>query len=138
MKREVIVPATSGKLPERVYSPAIRTGNVLYVSGQTGSDFVTKAFEPDIESQTHRSLGNIKAIVEAAGGTLADVAKVNVYMVDMPADFAKMNAVFKQYFPTEPPARCTVGVAHLARPGLLLEIEAIAVLRDQGDMRPTG
>jgi 2-iminobutanoate/2-iminopropanoate deaminase len=129
MRRQVIIPPT-GLLPERVFSPAIKTGNLLYVSGHSGSDPVTREFKSGIEAQTRQSLTNIKAVVEAAGATLADVSKINVYMTDMANDFGTMNSVFKEFFPVEPPARSTVGVAHLARPGLLIEIEAIAVLAD--------
>lgn len=128
MSRQVIVPQTDAPRPAKVFSPAIQAGNLLFVSGHTGSDFVTREFEPGIQAQTRKSLQNIQAIIEAAGGTLADVAKVNVYMTDMNRDFSMMNEVFKSFFPSEPPARCTVGVSHLARPGVVVEIEATAVL----------
>jgi len=131
MFRQIIVPPT-GLMPHRPYSPAIRTGNLLYVSGHTGSDPVTRAFSDDIESQTRQAFENLRAVIEAAGGTLADVSKVNVFMTDMERDFGGMNAVFKEVFPSEPPARTTVGVAHLARPGLLVEIEVVAVLPEGG------
>ncbi|MGE4239988.1 RidA family protein [Ramlibacter sp.] len=130
MQRQVIVPPT-GLLPHRPYSPAVLAGNMLYVSGHTGSDPVTREFAAGIEAQTRQALSNIKSVVEAAGGTLADIAKVNVFMVDMPSDFEGMNAVFKEFFPEAPPARSTVGVAHLARAGLRVEIEAVGVLQER-------
>ena len=101
---------------------------MLFVSGHTGSDPVTREFSDDIIAQTEVAFENIRSVVEAAGGSMADVAKVNVFMTDMDADFQAMNTVFKRVFPQDPPARSTVGVAHLARPGLKVEIEVIAVL----------
>lgn len=130
MSRRVIVPPT-GLLPHRPYSPAVLAGNLLYVSGHTGSDPRTREFEAGIEAQTRQALTNIRDVVEAAGGTLEDIAKVNVFMVDMPSDFEGMNAVFREFFPTSPPARSTVGVSHLARPGLRVEIEAVGVLPER-------
>lgn len=127
MTRQIIIPPT-GLLPHRPYSPAVRAGNLLYVSGHTGSDPVTREIRPDIASQTRQAFLNLRDVVEAAGGTMADVTKVTVFMTDMASDFAGMNAVFREVFPEAPPARTTVGVAHLARPGLLVEIEVVAVL----------
>jgi 2-iminobutanoate/2-iminopropanoate deaminase len=127
MSRKVIIPAT-GLVAGRVYSPGILAGKLLFVSGHTGSDPVTREIRHGIQEQTRQALENIRGVLDAAGASLADVAKINIHMVDMARDFAPMNEVFKEYFPSEPPARCTVGVSHLARPGLLLEIEATAVL----------
>ena len=127
MSREVIVPPT-GLLPHRPYSPAILVDRMLFVSGHTGADAVTREFSDDITTQTEVTFKNLQSVIEAAGGTMADVAKVNVFMTDMESDFQAMNAVFKRVFPENPPARSTVGVAHLARPGLKVEIEVIAVL----------
>lgn len=130
MKRQIIIPAT-GLLPHRPYSPAVKVGETLYLSGHTGSDAVTREFPPDIRSQTFKAFENLKALIEAAGGRLSDIAKVNIFMTNMPRDFEDMNDVFRQIFPTEPPARTTVGVDHLARPGLLVEIEAVAILKNE-------
>ncbi len=127
MSRKVIIPAT-GLVAGRVYSPGIQAGNMLFVSGHTGSDPVTREIRDGIQEQTRQALENIRGVLAAANASLADVAKITIYMVDMQRDFAPMNEVFKGFFPSEPPARCTVGVSHLARPGLLLEIEAVAVL----------
>jgi 2-iminobutanoate/2-iminopropanoate deaminase len=132
MTRQIIIPPT-GLLPHRPYSPAVKVGNTLYLSGHTGSDPVTRDFPPDIRSQTRQAFKNLQAVIEAAGGTLADVAKVNVFMTDMASDFEGMNAVFREVFASAPPARTTVGVDHLARPGLLVEIEAVAVLNQEKD-----
>ncbi len=130
MSRQIIVPNT-GLLPHRPYSPAVRAGNTLYVSGHTGSDPVTRDIRSGIEDQTRQAFRNLQDVIEAAGATMRDVVKVNVFMTDMAADFAGMNKVFREVFPENPPARSTVGVAHLARPGLLVEIEVVAVM-DEG------
>ncbi|MCK9511036.1 MAG: RidA family protein [Pigmentiphaga sp.] len=130
MSRQIIVPAT-GLLPHRAYSPAVRVGNTLYVSGHTGSDPVTREIRSGIESQTRQAFKNLQDVVEAAGGTMRDVVKVNIFMTDVANDLEGMNKVFREVFAEEPPARSTVGVAHLARPGLLLEIELVAVLPEE-------
>src|SRR5690606_7286609 len=114
----------------RPYSPGVLAGRHLFVSGHTGSDPVTRAIATGVEAQAQQAFENIRAVVEAAGGTMADVTKVNVFMIDMASDFQAMNTVFRKVFPNNPPARTTVGVSHLARPGLHLEIEAVAVLGD--------
>ena len=79
-----------------------------------------------IETQTTRVLENIKAILEAAGSSMSRVLKTTVFLRDM-ADFPKMNAVYGEFFPSEPPARSTVQVAALPR-GAAVEIEAVAAL----------
>ena len=112
MNRHVIVPPT-GLLPHRPYSPAIQVDRLLFVSGHTGSDPVTRAFSDDITEQTELAFRNIQSVIE---GRRRDVAKATVFMTDMDADFQAMNAVFKRVFPDQPPARSTVGVAHLADP----------------------
>lgn len=107
-------------------SPAVRRGPFLYVSGQVGIDPATgKVVAPDIAGQTRQTLANLKALVEAAGMTLADVIKTNVFITDV-ANFAAMNAVYKGFFGEPYPARSTVGIA-LAAPELLVEIEAVAI-----------
>jgi 2-iminobutanoate/2-iminopropanoate deaminase len=130
MSRQIIVPPT-GLLPHRPYSPAVRVGQTLYVSGHTGSDPVTREIRPDIDSQTRQAFRNLQDVVEAAGGTMKDVVKVNIFMIDMGRHFQGMNKVFREVFAEDPPARSTVGVSHLARPGLLLEIEVVAVLPEE-------
>lgn len=130
MHRKIITPAT-GLLPHRPYSPAVQVGNLVFLSGHTGSDPITREIHDGIEAQTRQAFRNLQALLEAAGGTLADIAKVTVFMTDLSKDFAGMNAVFKELFPSAPPARSTIGVAELARPGLLVEIEAVAALKDK-------
>lgn len=129
MQRKIVVPAT-GLLPHRPFSPAVQVGPMLFLSGHTGSDPVTREIHDGIEAQTRQAFANLQAVLEAAGGTLADIAKVTVFMTELSRDFAGMNAVFRELFPSAPPARSTIGVAALARPGLLVEIEAIAALKE--------
>ena len=109
------------------YSQAIRVGNLVYTSGQIPINPATGKFaEGGIKEQTRQSLLNLKAILEEAGLTMANVIKTTVFMADM-NDFADMNAVYAEFF-TEPyPARSAVAVKSLPK-GALVEIEAVAGL----------
>lgn len=107
------------------YSQAVKTGNLLFVSGQLPIDFATGAFAgEDIASQTRQSLKNIQAILEEAGYTCADVVKATVLLADI-GDFAGMNAVYAEFFPSNCPARAAFAVKDLPK-GALVEIEVIA------------
>ena len=107
------------------YSQAVKTGNLLFVSGQIPIDPATGVFAgADITTQTRQSLCNVKAILEEAGYSLADVVKTTVLLADM-ADFAAMNAVYAEFFPGNCPARAAFAVKELPK-GALVEIEAIA------------
>ena len=117
----------STKAPAAIgpYSQAIKTGNTIYVSGQLPIDVATGNFAgDDIATQTRQSLTNIKYILESEGYTMADVVKTSVLLNDI-ADFAAMNAVYSEFFPTDCPARAAYQVAALPR-AALIEIEAIA------------
>ena len=106
------------------YSQAIQAGEFLYVSGQIPVDPATGEIPGDISLQAKRSLENLKAIVEAAGYSLSDVVKTTVFATDI-ADFAEVNTVYAEYFPTNPPARSFVAVKDLPK-GVKVEIEATA------------
>jgi 2-iminobutanoate/2-iminopropanoate deaminase len=109
------------------YSQAIRAGNALYTAGQVALDPASgQLVEGGIEAQTRRVLDNLSAVLEAAGGTLANVVKTTVFMQDL-GEFAAMNAVYAEYFTAQPPARSTVQVAGLPR-GAKVEIECVALL----------
>lgn len=110
--------------PVGPYSQAIVAGNTIYVAGQGPFDPKTGKMPATFEEQAVQVLENIKAIVEGAGATLADVVKVNVYLADL-ANFAKMNEVYKRYFVEDYPARATVGTQLLAE--MSIEVECIAV-----------
>ncbi len=107
------------------YSQAIKVGNLVYTSGQIPIDPATGNFvEGGIKEQTRQSLTNVKAILEEAGLTLANVVKTTVFMADM-ADFADMNAVYAEFFAEPYPARSAVAVKMLPK-GALVEIEVVA------------
>jgi reactive intermediate/imine deaminase len=109
------------------YSQAVRVGNTIWVSGQIPLDPATKEMiAGDIEAQTRRVFENLKAIVTAAGATLGDVVKANVYLVDL-SHFAVVNKVMADYFSEPYPARAAVGVAALPR-GAQVEVECIVAL----------
>lgn len=108
------------------YSQAVRCGNTVYLSGQIGLDPATMQLTEGIEAQIHRVFANLAAVAEAAGGSLADVVKLNVFLTDL-GHFTKVNEIMARYF-TEPyPARAAVGVASLPR-GALVEADAVMVL----------
>ena len=108
------------------YSQATKAGSLVFVSGQLPIDPATGAMPEDVSAQTKQSLTNGKAIVEAAGGSMADVVKTTVFLADM-NDFAAMNAVYAEFFTEgQYPARSAVEVGALPR-GALVEIETICV-----------
>jgi 2-iminobutanoate/2-iminopropanoate deaminase len=122
--------AVADKAPKPIgpYSVAIVHGDLVFASGMLGLDPKTGEFAPGgIEAETRQSLKNLAAILEAAGSSMSLVLKTTVFLRDM-ADFARMNAVYAEYFRDEPPARSAVQVAALPK-GAAVEIEAIAALR---------
>jgi len=109
------------------YSQAVRAGDTVYVSGQIPLDPVTGVLvSGDIEAEIRRVFDNLKAIAEAAGGTLAQAVKLTVFLTDM-SHFAKVNEIMATYFTTPYPARAAVGVAALPR-GARVEMECILSL----------
>lgn len=123
MTREIIhtdrAPAAIG-----TYSQAVRVGDTVYISGQIPLDPATmQLVSGDIEAEIRRAFENLKAIAEAAGGSLAQAVKVNVSLTDL-VHFAKVNEVMAQYCSQPYPARAAVGVAQLPR-GARVEIECI-------------
>ncbi|MGQ0503670.1 MAG: RidA family protein [Panacagrimonas sp.] len=126
MSRQIIqtdaAPAAIG-----TYSQAVRCGNTVYLSGQIPLDPRTMTLlNASIEDEIHQVFRNLRAVAEAAGGTLAHVAKLNVFLTDL-AHFAKVNEIMGQYFQAPYPARAAVGVAALPR-GAKVEADAIMVL----------
>jgi|SRR6266850_5737080 len=109
------------------YSPAIRAGNLLFLSGQIPIDPATGAtVEGDIAAQTERVMQNIAALLKAAGASFADVVRTTVFLADM-NEFAAMNGVYGKYVGEPAPARSTVQVSRLPRDARV-EIDVIAVL----------
>ena len=108
------------------YSSAIQTDGFVFCSGQLGLDPQTSEMAgADLEAQTRQTLINLKNVLEAAGSSLEQVVKTTVFLTDM-ADFARMNAVYAEFFGSVPPARSTIAVAGLPR-GARVEIEAMAL-----------
>src|SRR5580765_4029444 len=106
------------------YSQAVRAGDTVYMSGQIPFDPATgNLVSGDIEAEIRRVFDNLKAVAEAAGGTLGHAVKLTVFLTDM-ANFPKVNEVMATYFKTPYPARAAVGVASLPR-GARVEIECI-------------
>lgn len=111
------------------YSQGILCGNFLFVSGQLAIDPSTgKLIEGDIKIQTQRALENIKAIVEAAGGTMRDIVKTTCYLKDIKL-FKEFNEAYSAFFQENPPARTTIEISSLPREGALIEIDAIAYIK---------
>ena len=108
------------------YSQAAQAGSTVYLSGQIGLDPATMQMAEGIDAQIARVFDNLKAVAAAAGGSLADAVKVNIYVTDL-ANFAKVNDAMAQAFSQPYPARATVQVAALPR-GALVEIDAVLVL----------
>ncbi len=112
------------------YSQAVRAGNTVYLSGQIPLDpaSMTVVGNGDFREETHQVFKNLRAVAEAAGGSLNDIVKVNAYLTDL-ANFAVFNEVMAEYFAQPYPARAAVGVATLPK-GVQVEAEAVLVLAD--------
>lgn len=109
------------------YSQAVRAGNTVYLSGQIPLDPKTmEIVSGGFAEQTHQVFKNLKAVIEAAGGTFDDVVKLNCYLTDL-SDFATFNQIVSEYLKSPFPARAAVQVAALPR-GALVEVEGVLVL----------
>ena len=124
-----LTPVSTPDAPQAIgtYSQAIRAGNTVYLSGQIPLDprtmeLVTGGFE----AQARRVFENLNAVAAAAGGTLANAVKLNIYLTDL-GNFADLNRVMAEYFTAPYPARATLGVASLPR-GAAVEVDAVLVL----------
>ncbi len=114
MAREIIA---TDKAPQAIgtYSQAVKTGNTVYMSGQIPLVPETmEMIDGDIEQQIRRVFDNLSAVAEAAGGSLADIAKLNIFLTDL-GNFAKVNEVMAEYFNQPYPARAAIGVASLPK-----------------------
>jgi reactive intermediate/imine deaminase len=105
------------------YSQAVKAGSTVYLSGQIGLDPSTMQLVDGIEAQIHQVFRNLSAVSHAAGGSMNDVVKLNVFLTDL-AHFPKVNEIMAQYFQQPYPARAAVGVAALPR-GALVEADAV-------------
>jgi 2-iminobutanoate/2-iminopropanoate deaminase len=112
------------------YSQAIRTESLVFTAGQAGLDPLTgELVEGGIEPQTRQALTNLKYVLEAAASGLNFAVKTTVFLKDM-NDFSKMNAIYSEFFPENPPARSTIAAASLPK-GALVEIEVIAMFQQR-------
>ena len=126
MPRQIIASANAPKAIGP-YSQAVRSGNTVYFSGQIPLDPTTgELIAGDITAQARRVFENLKAVCEAAGGSLAQLVRVGIYLTDL-ANFAAVNAVMAEYCKEPYPSRSTIGVASLPR-GAQVEVDAIMVL----------
>lgn len=115
------------------YSQAVKVGDTVYLSGQIPLDPANMQLVDGFENQVRRVFDNLQAVCEAAGGSLNDMVKVNVFLIDL-ANFAKVNEIMATYFTQPYPARAAVGVSALPR-GAQVEIEGVMVVaagRTQG------
>jgi reactive intermediate/imine deaminase len=110
------------------YSQAVRVDNTVYLSGQIGLDPNTMMLVEGIEAQVHRVFQNLRAVADAAGSSLNDVVKLNIYLTDL-AHFTKVNEIMATYFHQPYPARAAVGVASLPR-GALVEADGVLFLQE--------
>ena len=108
------------------YSQAVRVGDTVYLSGQIGLDPATMQMVDGIDAQIVRVFENLKAVAEAAGGSLADIVKLNVFLTDL-GNFARVNETMVRYFSEPFPARAAVGVKELPR-GALVEADAVMAI----------
>src|SRR5262245_38656540 len=129
MSTRRVIQAPNVAKPQSYYSQAIASGDLLFCSGQIAIDPATgQMVQGGIEAETEQVLKNLSGVLAAAGADLADVLKTTIYLADF-SEFQAMNAVYLRAFPSEPPARATVGVSALPR-GAKIELEAIARLRN--------
>jgi 2-iminobutanoate/2-iminopropanoate deaminase len=122
-----VVPVPGMTVAGLPFSPAVRVGNMLYLSGQIGNVPGTRQLaDTGIAGQTRQAFENIKTVLQAAGSSLERVVKCTVFLADI-RDYAAMNAVYATYFPKDPPARSTVAGSGLAL-GARVEIECLATV----------
>jgi 2-iminobutanoate/2-iminopropanoate deaminase len=124
-QKEIIL---TDKAPKAIgpYSVATKAGGFIFTAGQIGIDPVTADLVAGgIETETRQVLLNLSSVLTAAGSTLQQVVKTTVFLRDM-SDFSRMNAVYAEFFPQNPPARSTVEVAALPK-GAVVEIEVVAL-----------
>jgi reactive intermediate/imine deaminase len=127
MNKEIVV-TTAAPAAIGPYSQAVKTGLVVFLSGQLGLDPQTKEFvSQDFEAQVRQSFKNLAAVAKASGGSLADAVKLTLFLTDL-SNFAKVNEIMAEAVPQPYPARSTIGVASLPK-GAQFEVEAVLVLK---------
>jgi reactive intermediate/imine deaminase len=127
MSSKQAIQSDNAPAPIGPYSQAVKVGDTMYLSGQVPLDPATgELIDSDIDAMARRIFDNLAAVMAAAGGSLADIVKLTIYLVDL-NDFAKVNAVMAEYFQEPYPSRATVAIAGLPK-GAPVEVEAIAHL----------
>jgi 2-iminobutanoate/2-iminopropanoate deaminase len=125
MEKQLVIPEGTD-VSKMVIAPGVRIGNLLYVSGSAGAK-AGKLAGDDVESQARQAMLNLGVVLQAAGSSWDKVVKVNCFLVHAARDFGGWNKVFKEFFPSNPPARTTVG-GDIAMEGALIEVELIATV----------
>jgi len=111
------------------YSQAVKAGNTVYLSGQIPLDPATmELVDGDVESQARQVFTNLEQVCKAAGGSLSEIVKLNIYMTDL-SNFGKVNTVMQEFFSEPFPARAAVGISELPK-GSLVEAEGVMVIGD--------
>ncbi len=122
-------PISTNKAPAAIgpYSQAVRAGDTVFLSGQVALDPISGLLiEGDVQAQARRAFENLRAVCEAAGGSMDDIVRVGLYLTDLD-QFAAVNAVMAEYFQAPYPARSTIEVSALPR-GAQFEVDAVMVL----------
>lgn len=131
--RTPVVPARRRDAAPRAYSPGVAFGDLVFSSGLTAADPLSGEVPAGIEAQTRRCFEKLDEILQAADSSLDQVLRVTVYLTDIQQQQAPMTAVFRELFPSDPPARTTVQVAALSGADKLIEIDAIAAIARRPD-----
>jgi reactive intermediate/imine deaminase len=126
MADKKIIQTTQAPAAIGTYSQAVQVGKTVYLSGQIGLDPARMELDDGIEAQVRRVFNNLKAVTEAAGGSMSDIVKLNVFLIDL-NNFALVNSIMAEYFAEPYPARAAVGVASLPK-GALVEADAVMEL----------
>lgn len=128
MANKQFIQTTDAPAAIGTYSQAVRVDHTVYLSGQIGLDPTSMQMVEGIDAQIHRVFQNMRAVATAAGGSMDDLVKVNIFLTDL-GDFAKVNEIMATYFNQPYPARAAVGVASLPR-SALVEADGVMVVQD--------
>lgn len=128
MSNKTVIQTPDAPAAIGTYSQAVRVDNTVYLSGQIGLDPINMSMVDGIEAQVNRVFKNLRAVADAAGGSLDDVVKLNIYLTDL-AHFSKVNEIMATYFHQPYPARAAVGVASLPR-NALVEADGVMFIQD--------
>lgn len=122
----IAITSTAMPHPVMAYSQAVKVGNLLFIAGQAGIDFKSGFISDDFETQARQAFDNLSMVLQAAGSSLANIAKTTIWLVDA-SNFECLNKLYTEYFPTNPPVRSTP-IVSLPRKEFQISIEAIATV----------